>query len=181
MKGRCVCECILVSRFFPGFFTREKPFFKNFYTCGRWKDEMWGNFTKKWNGGTITYFFTELCLCIRRKLEVFYVWIIRLNDQTPFWHMQLHQQQQQQQCLQIQMQLQIQLQQQQQQHNHCNYKISWLKNCEENNSVNLTFRVFVLILKLKQVYKHQTETSNKRGKLSWQDMSSYVFASKVNE
>ena len=99
-------------------------------------------------------------------MEVFYVWIIRLNDQTPFWHMQLHQQQQQQQCLQIQMQLQIQLQQQQQQHNHCNYKISWLKNCEENNSVNLTFRVFVLILKLKQVYKHQTETFNKRGKVS---------------
>ena len=38
----CVCGVFLFLRFLPGL---------KHYTHDGWKDEMWGNFTEKWNEG----------------------------------------------------------------------------------------------------------------------------------
>ena len=49
---KSVCECVLVSRVFPKSSTWKKSSVcrsKNICTCGGWKDEVWGNFTVKWN------------------------------------------------------------------------------------------------------------------------------------
>ena len=70
-----MCEWVLVSMVFPIYSTREKTSVccsNGFCTCGARTDEVWGNFTMKWNEGWnySFLFFTKVCLYIWKIKKV---------------------------------------------------------------------------------------------------------------